>query len=84
LIRAVDLNGATGAVPFTRETNAFSADNPRGAITINGNQFYMAGNADSSLNKWHRTRRDDWHPIGHAFLDDVNPIGDLFCFRPSR
>jgi hypothetical protein len=51
LIRAVDLNGATGAVPFTRETNAFSGDNPRGAITINGNQFYMAGNADSSLNK---------------------------------
>jgi hypothetical protein len=45
------LIGATGAVSFARETNAFSGDNPRGAITINGNQFYMAGNADSSLNK---------------------------------
>jgi hypothetical protein len=49
--RAGALIGANGTVSVTRETNAFSGDNPRGAITLNGSQFYMAGNADSSLNK---------------------------------
>jgi hypothetical protein len=48
--RAVATITATGSVTVTREINAFSGDNPRGVITIDGTQFYMAGNADSSLN----------------------------------
>jgi hypothetical protein len=48
--RAIAAITASGAVTVTRETNAFSGDNPRGVITIDGTQFYMAGNADSSLN----------------------------------
>ena len=82
--RAVALIGATGAVSFTRETNAFSGDNPRGAITINGNQFYMAGDADPSLNK------DGTGPgttigirLGTPF-STTSSNWDLFCFRPSR
>jgi hypothetical protein len=48
--RAVATITADGAVTLAREINAFSGDNPRGVITIDGTQFYMAGNADSSLN----------------------------------
>jgi hypothetical protein len=40
-----------GSVGLTPETNAYSGDNPRAVITVDGSQFYMAGNADSSLNK---------------------------------
>jgi hypothetical protein len=48
--RAIALIPADGTVTVTNEVNAFSGDNPRGVISIDGNQFYMAGNADSSLN----------------------------------
>ena len=48
--RAVASIMANGSVTVTRETNAFSGDNPRGVISIDGSQFYMAGNSDSSLN----------------------------------
>lgn len=49
--REVALIAADGSVSLTPETNAFSGDNPRAVITMDGTQFYMAGNADSSLNK---------------------------------
>jgi len=48
--REVALISADGSVSLTPETNAFSGDNPRACITVDGKQFYMAGNADSSLN----------------------------------
>jgi hypothetical protein len=49
--RAIALVRADGTASVTFEVNAFSGDNPRGVITIDGNEFYMAGNADSTLNK---------------------------------
>ena len=49
--RAVALVRFDGAFSVTAESNAFSGDNPRGAISIDGAQFYMAGNADSTENK---------------------------------
>jgi hypothetical protein len=48
--RTVALVGAEGSISLTPQINAFSGDNPRGAIAVNGQQFYIAGNADSSLN----------------------------------
>jgi hypothetical protein len=38
-----------GDVVLQPETNAYSGDNPRGAITVDGSQFYMAGNCDNTL-----------------------------------
>jgi hypothetical protein len=49
--REVALIGEGGSISLTPETNAYSGDNPRAVITVDGTQFYMAGNADSSLNK---------------------------------
>jgi hypothetical protein len=39
-----------GAVALQSETNAYSGDNPRAVISVDGSQFYMAGNSDSTLN----------------------------------
>jgi hypothetical protein len=49
--REVALISARGQVTLTPETNAYSGDNPRAVTSVDGTQFYMAGNADSSLNK---------------------------------
>jgi hypothetical protein len=49
--REIALIAADGTVTLIPETNAYSGDNPRAVITVDGTQFYMAGNADSSLNK---------------------------------
>jgi len=46
--RNVALISAGGSVSLTPEANAFSGDNPRAVVTVNGNQFYMAGNSDST------------------------------------
>jgi hypothetical protein len=47
--REVALIAADGSVSLTVESNAYSGDNPRAAITVDGTQFYMAGNADSTI-----------------------------------
>jgi hypothetical protein len=47
--RAVALISANGVVSVTAESNAYSGDNPRAAISVDGTQFYMAGNSDSTL-----------------------------------
>ncbi len=49
--RAVALVKYDGTVTVTPQNFAYSGDNPRGAISLNGTQFYMAGNSDSTLNK---------------------------------
>ncbi len=49
--RAVALVKYDGTFLVQNESNAYSGDNPRGAISIDGTQFYMAGNADSTENK---------------------------------
>lgn len=49
--RAVALVKYDGTVTVTKQNFAYSGDNPRGAITVDGTQFYMAGNADSTENK---------------------------------
>jgi len=49
--RMVALISADGAVGLTQEANAYSGDNPRAAITVDGTQFYMAGNSDSTIAK---------------------------------
>jgi len=49
--RAVALVKFDGSFSVTPENFAFSGDNPRGVISIDGTQFYMAGNADSTENK---------------------------------
>jgi hypothetical protein len=49
--RAVALIKYDGSFLVQPESNAFSGDNPRGAITVDGNEFYMAGNSDSTKNK---------------------------------
>lgn len=46
--REIALIGASGLISLTPEENAFSGDNPRAAITVDGNEFYMAGNSDST------------------------------------
>jgi hypothetical protein len=48
--REVAMIAADGTVTLTSETNAYSGDHPRAAITVDGTQFYMVGNADASLN----------------------------------
>jgi hypothetical protein len=49
--RAVALVKFDGSFLVQPESNAFSGDNPRGAISLDGTQFYMAGNSDSTENK---------------------------------
>lgn len=49
--RAVALVKYDGTFLVQDENDAYSGDNPRGAISIDGTQFYMAGNADSTENK---------------------------------
>jgi hypothetical protein len=46
--RAVALIAPDGSYTVTNESNAYSGDNPRAAITVNGLEFYMAGNSDST------------------------------------
>src|SRR6516165_5285847 len=49
--RAVALIKYDGTVTVTPQNFAYSGDNPRGAISLDGQEFYMAGNSDSTLNK---------------------------------
>jgi len=49
--RAVAMIDAHGNVTVTPENFAYSGDNPRAAVTVDGTQFYMAGNSDSTENK---------------------------------
>jgi len=49
--REVALIAADGTVTLTPEANAYSGDNPRAAITVDGTQFYMVGNSDSTIAK---------------------------------
>jgi hypothetical protein len=48
--RAVALIKYDGSFSVTPESNAFSGDNPRAVLTLDGTQFYMAGNADKTIN----------------------------------
>jgi hypothetical protein len=47
--RAVAVIDADGSFTVQREINAYSGDNPRAAISVDGTQFYMVGNADSTI-----------------------------------
>ncbi|MGO9059433.1 MAG: hypothetical protein ACLQU2_18930, partial [Candidatus Binataceae bacterium] len=47
--REVALIAADGTVTLQPEINADSGDNPRAAITMDGNEFYTAGNSDSTI-----------------------------------
>jgi hypothetical protein len=49
--RAVALVKYDGTVIITPQNFAYSGDNPRGAISLDGKEYYMAGNADSTLNE---------------------------------
>lgn len=49
--RAVALVKYDGSGAVTDENFAFSGDNPRGVITVDGTQFYMGGNSNSTENK---------------------------------
>jgi hypothetical protein len=49
--RAVALVKYDATFSVTAESNAFSGDNPRAVISLDGTQFYMGGNADSTENK---------------------------------
>ena len=49
--REVALIKADGTVTLQNESNAYSGDNPRAAITVDGTQFYMVGNSDSTTFK---------------------------------
>lgn len=46
--RAVARVRWTGAVDVFPQANAYSGDNPRGAVSVDGSQFYMVGNSDNS------------------------------------
>lgn len=46
--REIAMIGGNGTVTLQNESNAFSGDNPRAATTVDGTQFYMAGNSDST------------------------------------
>ena len=46
--REVALISLAGAVTLQPEANAYSGDNPRAAISVDGTQFYMVGNSDST------------------------------------
>ncbi|HUZ73012.1 MAG TPA: hypothetical protein VMU87_08495 [Stellaceae bacterium] len=46
--RAAALIKFDGSFSVTAEPDAFSGDNPRAATTVDGQEFYMAGNADST------------------------------------
>ncbi len=46
--REVAVIGADASISLTPESNAYSGDNPRAAITPDGIQLYMAGNSDST------------------------------------
>ena len=47
--REVALVGADGSITLQNESNAYSGDNPRAVISVDGTQFYMAGNSDSTI-----------------------------------
>src|SRR5271157_2112926 len=46
--REVALINADGTYSLQPQSNAYSGDNPRAAISVDGTQFYMAGNSDST------------------------------------
>lgn len=46
--REVALINSSGLVSLTPIDNADSGDNPRAALTVDGNEFYTAGNSDST------------------------------------
>jgi len=46
--RGVALINADGAMSATPQTNSYSGDNPRAAVSINGGQFFTVGNSDST------------------------------------
>ncbi len=46
--RAVARISYDGTLDVTQEENAYSGDNPRGVLSIDGSQFYMVGNSDST------------------------------------
>jgi hypothetical protein len=48
--REVALIKFDGTLTLTPEANAYSGDNPRAVITVDGTQYYMAGNSDSTIN----------------------------------
>lgn len=47
--RVVALVDAAGNTTLNPEVNAYSGDVPRAALTINGEQLYLVGNADATL-----------------------------------
>jgi hypothetical protein len=47
--REVARVSADGLVLLTDEANAYSGDNPRAVVSVDGNEFYMAGNSDSTI-----------------------------------
>lgn len=47
--REVAMVSANGSVLLQTEANAYSGDNPRAVISVDGTQFYMAGNSDSTI-----------------------------------
>jgi len=49
--REVAMISADGSVLLQPEANAYSGDNPRAVVTVDGTQFYMAGNSDSTVAK---------------------------------
>jgi hypothetical protein len=49
--REVAMISADGSVLLQPEAKAYSGDNPRAVITVDGTQFYMAGNSDSTIYK---------------------------------
>jgi hypothetical protein len=49
--RAIAMIDAHGNVTVTTVNFAYSGDNPRAVVTVDGTQFYMAGNADSTESK---------------------------------
>lgn len=46
MVAMISVGGVQALFP---QSNAYSGDNPRTAITVDGSAFYMAGNSDSSL-----------------------------------
>jgi hypothetical protein len=46
--REIAMIAPDGTVTLQNESNAFSGDNPRAVLTVDGTQFYMAGNSDST------------------------------------
>jgi hypothetical protein len=83
--RAVALVKYDRTVTVTVEDFAYSGDNPRGAITLDGKEFYMAGNADLTTNAWRDDRLGAYHrrPSRSAGLEEFHPARVVFRRRPA-